>query len=111
MPNVTTDDGLLIAPTDDHGMDELRRSPRYRAALWFARMGYVFLVVWLIVWFAHRSIAVSIPVLTLSLVLGAVGLVLRRRAGVPVIRPMKPDASALYRWRQYRRDVRWRPRR
>lgn len=114
MPNVTTDDGLLIAPTDDYGMDELRRSPRYRAALWFDRIAYVLLLLWLVVLFAYDSIALAIPflaILAVCLVLEGATLVLRRRAGVPSIRPRNQNAQAVYRWRQYRRDVYWLPRR
>jgi hypothetical protein len=111
VPNVPTDDRLLIAPTDDYGMDELRRSPWYRTALWFDRMGYVFVVLWLVAVFAYESIAVSILIFAVGLVLEGAVLVLRRRAGVPSIRPRTLNAAALYRWRQYRRDVYWLPRR
>lgn len=109
MPNVPTDNRLLIAPTDEYGMDELRRSPGYRTALWFDRMGWLLLPLWFVVLFAYRSIAVATPVLAFGLVGAAI--VLRRRAGVPSIRPNKRNALALYRWRQYRRDVYWLPRR
>ena len=111
MPNVPTDDGLLIAPTDDYGVAELRRSGRYRTALWFDRMGYVLVLLWFVVLFAYESFAVATPVLVLSLVLEGAVLILRRRAGVPSIRPRNLNAQALYRWRQYRRDLYWLPRR
>jgi hypothetical protein len=107
LPNVSTDDWLLIVPTDDYGMGDLRRSPRYRNALWFDRLGWVCAPVWLILLFTHHAIALSIPVLALILVLARCSIVLRRRAGVPSMRPSKSDAPARYRWRQYRRDVFW----
>ena len=103
MPNVPTDNRLLIAPTDDYGMDALRRSPDYRTALWFDRMGWLLLPLWFVVLFAHQSLAPATPVLAFGLVGAAI--VLRRRAGVPSIRPSKRNTLALYRWRQYRGDV------
>ena len=77
--------------------------------MWFDRMGWLLLLLWLVVLFAYRSIAVATPVLAFGLVGAAI--VLRRRAGVPSIRPNKRNALALYRWRQYRRDVYGSPRR
>jgi hypothetical protein len=105
VPSVPTDNSLLTAPTDEYGIDELRRSTRYRTALWFDRMGWVSLPLWFVVLFAYESIAAATPVLAFGLVGAAI--VLRRRAGVPPIRPSKRNALALYRWRQYRRDVYW----
>jgi hypothetical protein len=109
---VSADNWLFIAPTDDDfGMGELRRSPRYRTALWFERLGWVLAPLWFIVLFTHHAIAVSIPVLALVVVLSGSSIVLRRRAGVPILRPSKWNAPARYRWRQFRRDVFWLPRR
>jgi hypothetical protein len=105
LPSVPTYD--WIVPTDDYGMDELRRSPRYRIALWFDRLGWVFAPFWFIVLFTHHAIAVSIPVVALILLLAESSVVLRRRAGVPSMRPSKWNTPARYRWRQFRRDVFW----
>jgi hypothetical protein len=116
LPIVPTDDWLLIAPTDayDNGMGELRRSVRYRTALWFERLGGVLALLLLIFSFRYRAIAVSTPVLAVLafiLILAGCSIVLRHRAGVPVIRPSKWNAPARYRWRQFHRDVFWLPRR
>lgn len=116
LPIAPTDDWLLIAPTDanDYGMGELRRSARYRTALWFERLGGVLALLWLIFSFSYRAQAVSTPVLVVLafiLVLAGCSIVLRHRASVPVIRPSKWNAPARYRWRQFNRDVFWLPRR
>ncbi len=106
-----TDDWLLITPIDDYGMGELRRSSRYRVALWFTRLCCVWLLLLSVALWLHETLAVSTPVFVLTLVLVGFTIVLRVRAGVPTIRPSKWDAPARYRWRQFDRDVFWLPRR
>lgn len=111
VPIVPTDDWLLIAPIDDCGMDELRRSSRYRIALWFTRLCCVWLLLLFVAMYVYNALAVSTQVFVLTLVLVGCTIVLRVRAGVPTIRPSKWDAPARHRWRQFDRDVFWLPRR
>lgn len=110
MLNVPSDDWLLIVPTDayDYGMAELRRSPRYRTALWFERLCWALVLPAFVVLVTNHATAV---ILAVAIVLAVPGIVLRHRAGVPVVRPSKWNAPARYRWRQFNRDVCWLPRR
>jgi hypothetical protein len=111
LPIVPTDDWLLIVPTDDNGMDELRRRLMYRIAVWFDRLCCVWLLLWFIGLLMHAPGRVIFVVLLCGLVTAGSSIVLKCRAGVPTVRPSKWNAPARERWRQFNRDVLWLPRR
>ncbi|WP_157437668.1 hypothetical protein [Actinoplanes subtropicus] len=91
-----------------HGdVQGLRRSLTYHAALWVARLGYVWMfaypvVAW--VWgYTWRLFMLYVAGAALVLSL----LVLLRRARVPVARPAKWNVPARERYRQFWRDTLW----
>ncbi len=80
----------------------------YRIALWFDRLCCVWLLLWLVVLLMHAPGRVIFVVLFCGLVMAGSSIVLRRRAGVPALRPSTWNApAARERWRQFNRDVFW----
>ena len=98
-------------PISTSDAEEMRRSSAYPAALWSARLAYLWLFVSLaVVWIPHTSRVLFVLWLA-GLVSLLSSLMLFRRAGVPIARPGRSNVQARRRYRQFWRDVLWLPRR
>lgn len=107
---------LTHVSMSDSGADEIRDTEAYRLAVWSARLGYLWGLIWIgMLWFGHLRWSVIFLTSLLLLPPSVFTTVLLRRAGVRFARRASWHRIS---WqmdreigRQFYRDVFWLPRR